>query len=63
MTLLLLIALTLIIVAVLTTGPAFPWRPRRRVVETVSEEPAVVSETRGDPPLIDRRMLRRRRVG
>ena len=63
MTLLLLIGLTLIVVTVLTTGPGLYGRPRRRVVETVREEPTVVTETGGDPPLIDRRLLRRRRVG
>ena len=65
MTTLLLIALLLIVVAVVATnGPGFARRPRRRVVETVYEDRAEVVETRGDPSLIDRRMVRpRRRIG
>lgn len=61
MTLLLLIALALIILALLTRGPALSRRPRRRIVETVYEGPTA-TETRGDPQLIDRRLTRRRRV-
>ena len=64
MTTLLLIALLLIVVAVVASGPGFARRPGRRVVETVYEERDVVADTRGDPSLIDRRMVRpRRRIG
>ena len=64
MTTLLLIALLLIVVAVVASGPGLARRPRRRVVETVYEDRAEVVETRGDPSLIDRRMVRpRRRIG
>lgn len=65
MTTLLLIALLLIVVTVVaTSGPGLARRPRRRVVETVYEDRAAVADTRGDPTLIDRRMVRpRRRIG
>lgn len=64
MTTLLLIALLLIVVAVVASGPGLARRPRRRIVETVYEERDAVADTRGDPTLIDRRMVRpRRRIG